>query len=533
MTQYLSINKAVDGVEFDVLVNGTPTFTDLQSADVFEYRLVSPNTYSILQAHLDYATQLSGWIVQVDGANIRGVTNVRGSDKDGVTIPGVVVAKASESDVDYSGVVDAADVTRLVDVIQGRQTSLVGDVYKDGVKNIRDVVWLAGVVNGRLRDPVDSYVESLVTNLGRVATSSRARGKGNKLASTPAGVASSLFRTRGKGRLASTSPHGAGSTNFHISGGGGGGAKTVLTQSDLTYLGYYYDGINVGDTGYAEGGFTHRYVGGQLRLLSWSWGGSNSVILVETSLPGSFGGSTTVTNQWNDAWGGAFSLSEGRHVGMWWEEAKSRLWTCTAIDYPNTNKFNETLGFHVRTLNSNGTISNLRGPYGLANISNRRYYGGAQAIPAWFRSQYGITHPYCIGWGGYASLQVEGGTVSLGPTMFAIPEPTDYANNTNFSSSQFKTIMDCSGAFDYWPNDWYSQGQPTIYDRGIRESNVTNDPSFDGGYWTSPAPDGDGRWVWGDTNHGTGCWIDGDTKHGFLTIPTMRTGRAWYACAPG
>jgi hypothetical protein len=93
-------------------------------------------------------------------------------------------------------------------------------------------------------------------------------------------------------------------------------------------------------------------------------------------------------------------------------------------------------------------------------------------------------------------------------------------------------------------DDWYADRAPTSFDRGIRNRDVIN--YYDGGDpranpataptglpqgragWLSPAPDGVGRWVWGDSNHNTGMWIDTSRKHGFVTVPSFSSGRAWY-----
>jgi hypothetical protein len=113
--------------------------------------------------------------------------------------------------------------------------------------------------------------------------------------------------------------------------------------------------------------------------------------------------------------------------------------------------------------------------------------------------------------------------VSLGLTAYAIPNPSSYANGANIPTGQFVTLADHSAASTQ--GDWYAQGHPTSYDRGVRNAKVKND--YESG-WQSPAPDGLGRWVWGDSNWNTGCWIDTPTKHGFLTVPSFSSGRSWY-----
>lgn len=52
------------------------------------------------------------------------------------------------------------------------------------------------------------------------------------------------------------------------------------------------------------------------------------------------------------------------------------------------------------------------------------------------------------------------------------------------------------------------------------------------GSWQSPAPDGNGRWVWGDSYTGTTCWIDTPNKTGIVCIGAFSRGKTWYH-APG
>jgi hypothetical protein len=216
------------------------------------------------------------------------------------------------------------------------------------------------------------------------------------------------------------------------------------------------------------------------------------------------------------------------------------LWTLEAIDYTNVQR---QVQIFTRTLNVNGTVSNVKGPVGISGIPDRRAFGGIQPVPAWFQTQYGVG-PYAIGWGGYTSLLVQAGGASLGPTMYFIPDPAGYADNTEIPSNSFRIGMDCvSGTSG---TDWYlgsATTHPSSFDRGIRVSPVTNYFDFNDprqnpttppvappspGNWLSPAPDGYGRWVWGDTHLGTGCWIDGPNKQGFLLIPSLGAGVVYY-----
>lgn len=303
----------------------------------------------------------------------------------------------------------------------------------------------------------------------------------------------------------------------------------LLTAQDISYLGYYDMLTRGNDTGFAQG-LTHRYINGDLRLLTYHLNGQ----LHEVSLSGQTYGNviSSPTNTWS--FGGLLDFK-----GIWWEESMQRLWTVSAQDY--TNSFIQ-VQLMTRSLNSNGTVSNVRGPVGLSGISAKRVYGGVQPIPAWFRSRYGVG-PYACGWGGYTSLVAQGGGASLGPTAYAFPEPSSYADNTDIPVGSYKTMTDhLSGTLN---GDWYKSGSlPTSFDRGVRLTNPVN--YFDGGdarqnppsrptvsplttaQWLSPAPDGKGRFTWGDSYYGTGVWIDGPNKQGFLMIASLGGGSCWY-----
>ncbi len=306
--------------------------------------------------------------------------------------------------------------------------------------------------------------------------------------------------------------------------------KRLLCESDFRYVGYYrvYRDGNLNQLAELESGqgFTHRYVNGELRFLVLSFfgnvpGGGNQ--LIEFAAPASLGGTvTTRTGHWPGYMDGTgLSKGGGKWMGLWYEQAKERLWTTWAVDYPSDLEATYTKSLVIRTLNSDGTVSNVQGPWGLEGIQQRRIYGGVQAIPQWFQNLYSVEE-YAVGWGGYASRMSEG--VSMGPTCYAIPEPTGYAIG-DIPASAFKTLTDHRSGTRM--TDWYADGAPTSFDRGVRNSDVIN--GYEPPYWLSPAPDGLGRWVWGDSNWNTGCWIETATRFGFVTVPKFCNGQTWYA----
>jgi hypothetical protein len=306
-------------------------------------------------------------------------------------------------------------------------------------------------------------------------------------------------------------------------------ARTLLTGSDFSFLGYY-DMQTLGTNSTYTQGFTSRYVRGDFRLLVYDLDQK----VREVSLSGKNYGDlvNSPTNAWNLSTQQTIS---GQFVGLWWEESKSRLWTVSAYDYNGSYQQGQ---IQTRTLNDNGTTSNFRGPVGLSGIPAKRFYGGAQAVPSWFQTKYNVGQ-YVVGWGGYTSLMAQGGGCSLGPAMYAIPDPGGYGNNTEMP---FKTVMDCAGGTTL--HDWYGKSSPTSFDRGMRltlpinyfdngdprqnPSTPPTNPPQPGAQWLSPAPDGRGRFVWGDSYYNTGCWIDGTDKHGFILIASLGYGKCWY-----
>jgi hypothetical protein len=306
-------------------------------------------------------------------------------------------------------------------------------------------------------------------------------------------------------------------------------AANVLTGADFQYLGYYDIQTNGGNTGYAQG-LTHRYVNGELRFLSWQLGDRLDEISITNRAYG------TVITEPSRSWSAIGGMLDFK--GLWWDEAGSRLWSVSAVDYTGDPI---PVQIYTRRLNDNGSVSEIRGPVGLAGIPAKRVYGGVQPVPESFQRQYGVG-PFVVGWGGYTSLVAQGGAASLGPTIYAIPNVSSYANNALIPASAFKTILDCSSGST--GTDWYKSGSPSAFDRGVRltrpinyfdsgdsRQNPSTPPSglpVAGAQWLSPAPDGLGRFVWGDSYYNTGQWIEGPNKRGFIMIASLGAGKCWY-----
>ena len=336
----------------------------------------------------------------------------------------------------------------------------------------------------------------------------------------------------------------------------------LLGPDDFSYLGSYT--FNADSQMTFGMGLTIRYVNSELRFLSMSYSGSVSAKLVEFKLPaGGYGtniGGAQITNSWDNIWylppapgaaiptGTVPGIGGGDQYSLWWETLSGengRLWTTHSADYPSDAVSVETKSLAIRTLNADGTISDLKGEFGFDGVGQRAIYGGVQKIPDSFRSDNGLTQKYLLGWGGYTSRMAQGLVPSLGIMALAIPDIATYPlGNTIIPASDFKIIADHRSGTSS-AVDWYiAPGAPTFFDRGVRNTNVINYydggdnranpavaptlPAAPGAQWLSSAPDGKGRMVWGDSFYNTGNWIVGEKKQGFIAILTAAAGKAYY-----
>jgi hypothetical protein len=356
--------------------------------------------------------------------------------------------------------------------------------------------------------------------------------------------------------------------NASVSGGAKSGKKMLLAASDFTYLGSYPFPESIPGGATFGMGLTSRYVDEQLRFLTFGYSGSvpkpgaPAAQLIEFALPAKIGEPiAAATGRWKDIWSPASGPNSGGgdEYGLWWEdlgEGKGRLWTTHCTDYPNENGtkadphkgINNPFAVAIRTLDADGKVSNMKGEYGFAGVGQRAIYGGVQPIPKWFRDKYGVKQPYAVGWGGYTSRMAQGLVPSLGLMMLAIPDVTTFKDGSIIPTKDFKILADHRSGTTA-ANDWYKSGAPTKFDRGHRNTDVVNyydggdkrqnpqtppsDPPIKGAQWLSPAPDGKGRWVWGDTFYNTGCWIDGPNKGGFIAVGNFSKGKTFYMSSAG
>jgi hypothetical protein len=279
---------------------------------------------------------------------------------------------------------------------------------------------------------------------------------------------------------------------------------TLTAQVTATYQGAYDVQTNGDDSTYMQG-FTHRYVGGELRFLTLTHTGW----LHEFRKPAAFGAKAdTIVQDWNLSPTGALN----NFSGIWFEQAKNRLWVTSAEDYTNVN---HPAKVTILTLGANRAVTVVKTFY--LNVPAKRVYGGCNAVPSSLVASIGGA--YTCGWGGYTSLVAQGGGASIGPTMYAIPDPDTIANGATVTA---RTVLDHAasrGVRRTIPINYFDGGDP----RQNPGSRPTGDPVSTAA-WLSPNAQGLGWQVWGDSYYNTGMWV-GTT---FVSVLSGCKGGCWY-----
>lgn len=290
----------------------------------------------------------------------------------------------------------------------------------------------------------------------------------------------------------------------------------VLAPSAFTLDGYYDLSLNGNDTTFMRS-LTFRYVSGDLRFLTLTHTG----LLKEFSLSGvSLNGRVgTTTNSWDL---GAIGATKD-FTGIWYEQATSRLFVTGSTDYTV-----EIVPAWVKTmtLNSNGTISSVH-TINIGNVPQKRMYGGCRKIPTKWQAQFQGT--YVCGWGGYTSLVLQGGVASIGPTLYAIPDPATVTEGATITAVP---LLDASGA----ANRGYRQTLPlNYYDGGDPRPNPSTPPTVPpvtSAQFLSPNGAGKGWQVWGDSYYNNGEIILDTLVYvgAFCGVPQQsgNAGKCWY-----
>lgn len=318
--------------------------------------------------------------------------------------------------------------------------------------------------------------------------------------------------------------------------------RRILEQTDLTPAGLYP--AEGGDANYG-GGLTHRWVDGQLRLLTLTFRGNTEVprlALIEYAVPPS-PGELTRTNTWNDIWGDGTAFTDTHHA-LWFEQSANRLWHSGAFDYPQAGfPTTATNALSVRTLDPGGSVSNFAGYFGLPGVGQRALTGGIKPIPAWFAAAHCPGMPYLLGHGGYTSLMNQGLGASIGPFLAVAGDPSADAglpwdsSTPTMNPAEFKIAADFRG--DYRPGqltpveNYLDGGDP----RPNPPTRPTDPPDTSTGSWIGQRPDGKYWASWFFKLRNSLNWVDDDAgtrpAHGILTIAEVAGGKAWYQESSG
>lgn len=278
----------------------------------------------------------------------------------------------------------------------------------------------------------------------------------------------------------------------------------ALADIGLTYEGYYDVRTHGNDTSFSHG-LTVRYVNGQQRFLSLT-GGQQGGRLHEFVLPTTFGDLvTTPTRTWT--LGSVVDLRSFQ--GIWWEQAKNRLWVTASDDY--TNEFHNA-SVTLVSLNDNGSVAVI-GRWELGRLPEKRVYGSCLPSPA-------TPDKYACGNGGYTSLVEQAGGASMGPTLYEIPEPTSVANGGRLP---VRTLLDARG--DRGLRRTIAQN---YFDGGDRRPNPPTPPTIppdSRAGWLSPNRQGQGYMTWGDSYYNTGMLVPG---LGYVAVASLCKGKCYY-----
>lgn len=306
-------------------------------------------------------------------------------------------------------------------------------------------------------------------------------------------------------------------TNTALLSAGGGGAQTLLAQSDLTYLGTQaiaetYNGKSTLD-GQCLG---YRYVGGQLRFFITVFGPSYWQQVIELNSQGFSTTSpptATLSRDWGDIYDGKMLTDNPDNAvianGLFWDSVDSRLYWSYGNNY-NGSDSDYCLGYS--TLNDSNGQSTGFGPWSVGNgITWKACQGCVTPVPASFRSTYNLGNKrLAMGAGGAFSL-VTGGATSMGPAMAAFDPSALPAEGGTISP----TVL-CYYPYSATPK----YGPP---DRCHRNTNYTDgmvdnwDPSGGIGYW---------QWV--DEFRQGGTWIESASRKGILFGATIGQGDVFY-----
>lgn len=259
----------------------------------------------------------------------------------------------------------------------------------------------------------------------------------------------------------------AGSNHLPMRKGPAQLAKPVLAGSDFTYQGGFRVPAAITPTGtstytsvaYMAAGLSHRYVAGQLRLISAStiYNGGQ---VYEMSVPAlsdpvdltNFAGypRATLVRSWGDVFGGKrwildpglntayasptypIDSNTGHNVGnllwsLFWDPVDSRLYWTYGVWYDGNStrqNGNPCVGYTTFVDTPGSESATAFGPWrvsGVGGVNSFRHRGAACRIPAWFADAYCGGKKLGVGGGGiYANTS----PASFGPVITAVSDPS-------------------------------------------------------------------------------------------------------------
>lgn len=306
--------------------------------------------------------------------------------------------------------------------------------------------------------------------------------------------------------------------------------KTLLTQSDFTYLGAFdlprHSGVCDMEWGK---GLAARYVGENLRFFCYGSGVGHSSDVVEVSYPGIATSApypvATAVRTWGDIgygvrWNAKYGLNSEHVYGLYWDAIDSRLYWTYGKNYGDTSSDQTTDRpcFGYSTLNDDTGIATPVGCWGVEDQASVGMQWGICALPSWFGNAYCAGRRLAIGFGGYMSA-VADGPPSAGPAIAAIDVP-NIGTNPDHSNLNNTPII-------YHP---WNEGNPfgarlpdSIFSVG--SWSPATYPAW-GGTWTGEDSgwlgyvpvDGLGYWGCGHEMQQTSVWIDTQSKSGWFGV---------------
>jgi hypothetical protein len=328
-----------------------------------------------------------------------------------------------------------------------------------------------------------------------------------------------------------------------LSGGGvpvARGTKALLTASDFTYLGIFKPPALTVGMGFSRGVLTGRRVGAETRIFQTCVNSLDDV--VEYVDPGSYSltlgtaPTATVSRYWGEIYGSPSKRwqADDGNGGPWtwglkWYDGKLYWTYCTP--YEGTN-WNPSLG--VSVLNDDTGAVTAYGPW-RATVFSGLFNATMTEIPAWFQTQYGITHPL---------LQIAGVHCQIGSSPCGLVAqaftPVAYTSTPDpveTQTTRSQTVLSLSNH-----DVTHRMARPlTGYKVCSSEAILDAEPYFTGQQTGTPSANLDwidsGVWIDTPTKTGVLCFAQlSDSKAGFTYTGGGSTAHCWYGgatCAHG